>query len=69
MDTNVEYICKGWNRLAFHFKPINTVRLRDERKTKKMVEGDVRILEARTGDSLNPGSDDDGLRLTLFNVI
>jgi hypothetical protein len=39
-----KYICTGWNRLAFHLKPINIVRLLDKtQKTKKNVEEDVII--------------------------
>jgi hypothetical protein len=30
IETNEKYICKGWNRLAFHYKPTNTVLLIDE---------------------------------------
>jgi hypothetical protein len=31
IPTNGKQICRGWNRLAFHFKPINMVRLDIER--------------------------------------
>jgi hypothetical protein len=30
VETNGKYICKGWNRLASHYKPTNTVLLVDE---------------------------------------
>jgi hypothetical protein len=30
IDTNGKYICQRWNRLAFHFKPINIVYLVEE---------------------------------------
>jgi hypothetical protein len=29
IKTNGKSICKGWNTLAFHFKPINILRLLD----------------------------------------
>jgi hypothetical protein len=30
IKTDGKYICKGWNRLAFHYKPTNTVLLVNE---------------------------------------
>jgi hypothetical protein len=51
METNGKHICKEWNRLAFHFKPIHIFRLvTRHRKTKRTVE-DVTILKAGRGDS------------------
>jgi hypothetical protein len=32
IKTDGNCICKGWDRLAFHFKPMNIVRLVDESK-------------------------------------
>jgi hypothetical protein len=30
INENEKYICKGWNILRFHFKPINITHLIDE---------------------------------------
>jgi hypothetical protein len=34
-----KYICRGWNRLAFHLRPINIVRLVDETKEDHEKDG------------------------------
>jgi hypothetical protein len=30
IETNGKYVCKGWNRLTIHFKPMDIVRLKDK---------------------------------------